>query len=251
MAEQKIRTIGVRDGLWIIRQIIVSYNFRRVSMRIDHMIYFGLVVVSLMLTACGGGGDDEPPAEVTINSASHSGEGCPAGTGDITLSADKKTVSVLFDGYEAEAGAGTGPVGQPGLTTKRVACNLAVSLNIPAGYQAFLIGADFRGAVSLPKDAIAEFSREYFFAAESSPILTETWSGELDNDDIEIFDDLYASSDTQSACGQDVILRSNTSLYVTAPAAGDTALIQMDSFDYQNQQDRTQFDYQFSYVRCS
>ena len=101
-------------------------------MRIDHMKYFGLVVVSLMLTACGGGGggDDEPPAEVTINSASHSGEGCPAGTGDITLSADKKTVSVLFDGYEAEAGAGTGPVGQPGLTTKRVACNLAVSCSL-------------------------------------------------------------------------------------------------------------------------
>jgi len=211
------------------------------------MKYLTPVIFSLLLAACGSGGDSP---EVTINSASHSGAGCPSGTGDIILSADKRTLSVLFDEYQAEAGAGTGVNGGADLTTSRVACNIAVSLHIPSGYQAFLIGADFRGAVSLPAGAVAEFDREYFFAADSSPLLTATWSGEVDNDNIEIFDDLYASSESSSLCGEDVILRSNTSLYVSAPANADTALIQIDSFDYQNQQNKTQFDYQFNYVRC-
>ena len=232
------------------------------------MKYLTLAMFSFFLTACNSGGSDErlsvhidiagalditvaDASLVMINSASHSGAGCPAGTGEVILSSDKKTLSVLFDEYQAEAGFGTGPEDGPGLTTSRVACNIAVSLRIPPGYQAFLIGADFRGAVSLPTGAIAEFNREYFFASESSPVLTATWSGEVDNDSIEIFDDLYADSQSYSKCGEDVILRSNTSLYVAAPADADTALIQMDSFDYQNQQSKTQFDYQLNYVRCS
>lgn len=210
------------------------------------MKYLTLVVFSLALAGCGG---DNP--EVLINSATHSGEGCPAGTGEVILSSDRKTLSVLFEDYNAEAGAGTGPEpDDPGLTISRIACNIAVSLHIPSGYQAFLIGADFRGAVSLPEDGRAEFNREYFFAGDSSPILTASWSDEVD-DDIEIFDDLYADTESYSRCGEDVILRSNTSLLVEVPDAdSDTAIIQIDSFDYQNQQRKTQFDFQFSYARC-
>lgn len=239
-----------------------------------HMKYLTLTILSFILTACNSGGSGvissdaslsvnidiagvldlpiEEASVVTINSASHSGAGCPSGTGEVILSPDKKTLSILFDEYQAEAGFGTGPDEDgPGLTTSRVACNLAISLHIPLGYQAFLIGADFRGAVSLPVGAIAEFNREYFFAAESSPVLTATWSGEVENDSIEIFDDLYADSYSHSRCGEDVILRSNTSLYISAPADADTALIQMDSFDYQNEQSKPRFDYQLSYEQCS
>ena len=212
-----------------------------------HMKNLVLVVFSLMLAACNSG--DIP--EVTINSASHMGAGCPAGTGDITLSSDRRTLSVLFDNYEAVDGLGSAPEGGSDLTTSRVACNMLVSLHIPSGYQAFLVGADFRGSVTLPIDATAQFTREYFFAGDNSPSLTEEWNHEVDNVEIKIFDDLYADAYSYSLCGEDVILRSNTSLYVSAPADGDTALIQLDSFDYLNQPARTQFDYEFSYVRCS
>jgi len=235
------------------------------------MKYLTLVILSLVLTACKSGGsahddfhvhldiaeDSDIAAsgglsEVSISKATHSGAGCPANTGDVTISDDKKTLSILFDEYQAEAGLGTGPAGGAALTTSRVTCNLSVSLKIPAGYRAFLIGADFRGAVSLPEDAIAEFNREYFFASESSPMLTATWSGEVENDSIEISDDLYANvHNNHSRCGEDVILRSNTSLYIAAPADADTALIQMDSLDYQNQQANPRFDYQLSYEKCT
>jgi len=235
----------------------------------NYMKYIKIVFFSLILGGCGGGGDDllldvkidvsipnplpalvETPT-IRINSASTSGAGCPSGSGDVTVSDDARTLSVLFDEYEAIAGVGSGVDGGADVTTRRVACNVSISLHIPTGYQAFLIGADFRGAVSLPKDGIAEFNREYFFASAHSPVLTSTWSGEVDNEDIEISDDLYADSISHHRCGEDVILRSNTSLYITAPATADTALIQMDSLDYENKQYKTQFDYQFSYVKCS
>lgn len=215
----------------------------------ENMKYFTLAIFSLLLTACGG--SDEAP-EVYINSASHSGAGCPSGTGEIVLSSDKKTLSVLFEEYEAVAGIGSGVDGEADVTTSRVACNIAVSLHIPSGYQAFLIGADFRGEVTLPAGAEAKFNREYFFAADSSPILTAIWSDEVDGKVIEIFDDLYADTDSRSLCGEDVILRSNTSLSVSVPDAdADTALIQIDSFDYKNEPYKTQFDYQFNFVKCS
>ncbi len=240
---------------------------------VNNMKYFTLAILGLFLTACGGGGggndnqltvsiglDGEITLplpvltglpEVSINNASYAGNGCPSGTGNVVLSPDKKTLSILFDEFKAEAGLGTGTNGGTDVTTSRAACNIAVSLHIPHGYQAFLIGADFRGAVSLPVDAIAEFNREYFFASESSPVLTASWSRELDNEDIEISDDLYADSYSYSRCGEDVILRSNTSLYISAPADADTALIQIDSFDYKNEQYKSQFNYQLSYEICS
>lgn len=241
------------------------------------MKYFKILMISLILAGCGGGDgkisaevvidtaaevkiDIEVPAllptlvetpTIRINSANTSGAGCPAASSSVTVSDDARTVSVLFDEYEALAGVGSGVDGGADVTTHRVACNIAISLHIPTGFQAFLIGADFRGAVSLPPAGIAEFNREYFFASANSPVLTSTWSGEVDNEDIDISDDLYADSYSHHRCGEDVILRSNTSLYITAPAAADTATIQMDSLDYENKQHKTQFDYQFSYVKCS
>lgn len=232
-----------------------------------------LVVMSSVLVACGGGGSstedheftnvsessvgssdlvvkNEDIPEVLIKKASHSGKGCPSGAGELTYTPDKKTLSVLFEDFLAEAGAGTESDSGSVVTKKRVACSVAITLDVPDGYQAFLIGADFRGAVVLPMGANAEFNREYFFASAKSPILTATWSDETDVD-IDISDDLYVDSYGYTPCGEDVILRNNISLYVSAPADADTALIQLDSVDYQKQQDKAQFDYQFNYVECS
>ena len=212
------------------------------------MKYLTVIIISLMLAACGSG---ETP-EVRINSVAHSGDGCPMGTAGIILAEDKRSLSVTFDGnYEAIAGVGSGENGGADVAVHRIACDIAVSLHIPAGYQAFLIGADYRGGVSLPVGAEAEFNREYFFAGDRSSVLTQNWGNEFEDPSFVISDDLYAEADGGSICGQDIIFRSNTSLYVTAPVDGDTALVQMDSFDYIHQQHRGSFIYEFAYARCS
>ncbi len=223
---------------------------------VKNMKYVTLIMISLFLVGCGSG--DAP--EVTINSVSYNGTGCPADTASIILTADKKTLTVSFGpryagdnapGYEAVAGFGSGQNGSPDVSTDRVACSIAISLHIPSGYQAFLIGAGYRGELSLPVDGEAKFTREYFFAGSRGELVEEAWQGELENEEILFFDELFADSNIYSACGEDVILRTNSSISVSAPVAGDTALIQLDSFDYQNQNYRTQFDYLFNYEKCS
>ena len=53
----------------------------------------------------------------------------------------------------------------------------------------------------------------------------------------------------QASCGNDVILISDTSLFVSVPTADtDTAAIQTDSLDYKNSAD---FNYSLRYEPCS
>lgn len=213
------------------------------------MKYLVAGMLSLGLVGCGSG--DAP--EVRINHVAYSGTGCPADSAKVILQNDRRTVSVLFDNatYQAEAGLGTGENGA-GKKTGRAACDIAISLNIPSGYQAFLVGADFRGSVTLPIGAVAKFNREYFFAGETSPILTGVWEGDKFDEIITLSDDLYAESYSYSRCGEDVTLRSNTSVSIQVDDVNDdTASIQIDSFDYANKEQRAELRYEFVYEQCS
>ena len=209
------------------------------------MKFFLLVFSSVLLVACNGGGDSRdnlPFSEISINSATFSGAGCPGDDDEYLISADKKVISLLLNDYRAEAGFGTDG------NTSRVTCNMAISLDVPMGYRVMLLDADFRGGVSLPdRDSFAEFKREYFFADGSSPILTDHWDGELFNESIQLSDKLEEYGGRLSNCGDDVILRSNTSLYISVPDDGDTSEIAIDSLDFKG---RAQFDYHLNYVAC-
>lgn len=211
------------------------------------------LVSSLLLVACNSSGsknvyvdvgfyEDLPYSEIAINSATFSGLGCPGDKDRYVISADKKVITLLLDSYIAEAGEGTGA------SNSRVTCNMAISLNIPKGYRAMLINADFRGAVTLPDaGSLAEFKREYFFANGSSPILTDRWDGALEAEDIQIFDRMSSYGGELSKCGEDVILRSNTSLYISVPDNAETSEIAIDSLDFKGS---AQLDYRLNYVPC-
>lgn len=199
---------------------------------------------SALLVACNGGNDkhDLPFTDISINNATFSGAGCPGDDDEYIISEDKKVISILLGDYRAEAGFGTDG------NTSRVTCNMAISLDIPTGYRVMLLDADFRGNVSLPDvGSFAEFKREYFFADGSSPILTDHWDGELFNESLQLFDGLKEYGGRLSNCGEDVILRTNTSLYITVPEDADTSEIVIDSLDFKG---RAQFDYHLDYVAC-
>ena len=208
------------------------------------MKWFLILFSSALLVACNGGGDshDLPFSDISINSATFSGAGCPGDDDEYIISEDKKVISILLGDYRAEAGFGTAG------NTSRVTCNMAISLDVPMGYRVMLLDADFRGNVSLPDvGSFAEFKREYFFADGSSPILTDHWDGELFNESVQLFDGLEEYGGRLSNCGDDVILRTNTSLYITVPEDGDTSEIVIDSLDFKG---RAQFDYHLDYVAC-
>jgi hypothetical protein len=79
-----------------------------------------------------------------------SGEGCPETSAEVTVSPDLKDLSVLFDNYYLETGAGTA---DPGKVVLEKSCRIDVDLNIPAGWRYAFASVDYRGYVMLDKHA--------------------------------------------------------------------------------------------------
>lgn len=147
-------------------------------------------------------------AGLRLGKASYGGNGCPAGTAAVALSADKKSLSLRFDRYQVAAGGSR--------SFDRKSCNLAIPLSVPPGISVSVLSVDYRGFNRLPAGAKAQFRAEYFFAGGQGPVLTRAFDGPLQG--------RFALSDAVgtkvwSACGADVILRTNTSLRVSTSGA--------------------------------
>lgn len=176
---------------------------------------------------------------VTIEKVGYAGNGCPSGSASVVLAPDKKSVSVLFDEYIAEAG------GQGQRTFDRKKCDIAFGLKIPSGISVSLIDADYRGFQDLPHGASATFQRDYFFAGSRGPSLTQRWRGQRSGD-FDIRDRLDVFANVWSACGADVILRSKTAATVRTQR-GREALMMVDSADLTA---KTVYRYNFRYRAC-
>ena len=146
---------------------------------------------------------------LSLGKASYGGTGCPAGTAAVALSSDKKSLSLRFDRYEVQAGGSR--------TFDRKSCNLAVPLRVPSGLSVAVVAVQYRGVNRLPPGAKAQFRAEYFFAGGQGPVSTRTFNGPLQGR-FSFADKLTAKSRVWSACGADVILRTNTSLRVSTAA---------------------------------
>jgi len=155
------------------------------------------------------------------------------------LAPDKKSVSVLFDDYIAEAG------GQGQRNFSRKKCDLAFGLKVPSGISVSLIDADYRGFTDLPNRAKASFTRDYFFAGTRGPSLSKSWRGAR-SDDFTIKDRLNVFANVWSPCGADVILRSKTAATVRT-RRGQEAMMMVDSADLST---KTVFRYNFQYRTC-
>ena len=198
-----------------------------------------LATTALLLAAMQSAQAHPPLIGVTLTDVGYGGNGCPAGSASVTLAADKKSVSMLFDDYTAEAGA-------PGERTRsRKKCDIAFSLKVPNGISVSMVDADYRGFLDLPHGAKARFTRDYFFAGTRGPRLRANWRGQMD-DDFLIKDRLGVFAQTWSACGADVILRSKTAAYVST-RRGREAMMTVDSVDLTT---KTIFQYNFRYRAC-
>ncbi|RVU83724.1 DUF4360 domain-containing protein [Leucothrix sargassi] len=179
-------------------------------------------------------------SNIQVQNVGYAGNGCPAGSASVVISPDKKSVSLLFDEYIAEAG------GQGQRTFDRKKCDIAFGLKIPSGISVSLIDADYRGYNDLPRGSRATFTRDYFFAGTRGPSLTKTWSGSRSNDFI-VKDRLGVMANVWSACGADVILRSKTAATVRTQR-GNEALMMVDSADLNT---KTVYRYNFRYRACN
>jgi hypothetical protein len=162
---------------------------------------------------------------ITLGQPGYGGNGCPAGSADATLSPDQKSITILFDQFLVEAGSN-------GKRLDRKSCNIAIPVHVPQGFSVSIVDVDYRGYVSLPKQAEARLSSEYFFAGGSGPKFVRQFLGRTD-EDYEVRDTLGILARVWSPCGASTLLRVNTSMLVRTNSKLEDALATVDSADIQ------------------
>ena len=161
--------------------------------------------------------------DISLGVPGYGGSGCPDASVSATLSPDAKSLSLLFDAYQVEAGGVTGK------TFDRKSCNVAIPVHVPQGLSISVLAIDYRGYNNLPAGANSQFNVEYFFAGSRGPSFQKTFTGVKD-DNYLIQNQLAAQAIVWSACGVDVNLRTNSSIRVTTKN-NKQALATVDSED--------------------
>ena len=146
--------------------------------------------------------------DISLGTPGYGGTGCPGGSVSATLSPDAKSLSLLFDVYTVEAGGDTGK------RFDRKSCNIAIPVHVPNGISVSVLAIDYRGYNNVPAGTSSQFAVEYFFAGARGPTFQKLFRGPKDEDYL-IHNQLNAESIVWSACGEDVNLRTNSSIRVT------------------------------------
>jgi len=161
--------------------------------------------------------------DISLGTPGYGGPGCPAGSVSVTLSPDAKSLSLLFDQYQVAVGGTTGK------SFDRKSCNIAIPVHVPQGLSVSVLKIDFRGFNHLPTAATSQFNVEYFFAGTKGPAFERKFRGPLDEDYL-VNNNLAVQAISWSACGEDVNLRTNSSMRVRT-AGNKEAMASIDSED--------------------
>ncbi len=176
--------------------------------------------------------------DIQLGTPAYGGNGCPAGTASAVLSQDAKSLSLIFDQFVVEAGGAA-------RTLERKSCNVAIPVHIPQGFSVSVVNVDYRGYVSLPAQASARMTAEYFLAGSVGPRFDKMFLGKTDTD-YQFSNQLDINAQVWSPCGADTILRVNAAMLVKTNRYNDQAIATVDSADF-----KTGILYQLQWKRCS
>jgi hypothetical protein len=165
-----------------------------------------------------------PLAQASPGAPVYQGTGCPPDTAETVWSEENATLTVLFSRFVVEAGGATGSGAMRG------ACDLALPIDVPAGYQLGVYKIDYRGFVSLPKKGAADLSVDLSVGSgKIAPFhrhLPWTQSGEFT-----LTDTIGAGQMKWTGCGERVTLQLHSELSVQSNAQNEQALASLDSAD--------------------
>lgn len=180
---------------------------------------------------------DFTPNDIQLGQPAYGGNGCPAGSASAVLSPDNKSLSILFDQFIVEAGGANG-------TMNRKSCNIAIPVHVPQGYSLSIIAVDYRGYVSLPDQARARMTAEYFLAGSIGPRFDKMFVGRTDTD-YTFSNDIGVQAQVWSPCGADTTLRVNAAMLVQTNRYRDAAMATVDSADF-----KSGLIYKFQWKTC-
>jgi len=150
---------------------------------------------------------DPPPQQVSIASASYSGNGCPQGSVSSVISDDKSVVTFGFDRFQAIIG----PKAAQSERSKN--CQIHLNLRYPSGFQLSLMEATYHGYVRLDDGVSASFISSYYFsqnAGNTASSRADLRGAEYKSGKIyEKKDSIEHGSTVWSPCGANGILNVN------------------------------------------
>ncbi|KAH6681350.1 hypothetical protein B0J14DRAFT_613341 [Halenospora varia] len=168
-----------------------------------------------------------PPADqITIDSASSSGNGCPQGSVSTTLSPDKTVITFGFDAFQTYIG----PTAAQADRTK--SCQLHLSLKYPSGFQYSVTDATYHGYARLDPGVTGNFLSTYYFSQSASQTCTTktSISGKewLTGQVYTKADHVETTSVIWSPCGATGLLNINNRIALTSTNASATGEVSND-----------------------
>jgi Domain of unknown function (DUF4360) len=174
------------------------------------LVFAGLV--SLLQPSIAGAKKTSPtdagPADVTIESVTYSGSGCPSGSAVTSITPDGQTFEIGFSSYIAAVGQSL-----PASEARRD-CVLVVDFAVPRDSTYSVANVEYRGFAELDSDVVGSRASTYHFAGEPpDPVLKDDLVGPMD-DVYDFADQPFSSGPLTSACGKGHRLRIHTAVKV-------------------------------------
>lgn len=153
------------------------------------------------------------PADASVQVVTVNGSGCPAGSGDATLSDDGFSFTITSTPYFASAGLGAGPL------DFRKNCQYSVQVNRPEGWTYAVAGVEASGFAFLSAGATGLSRSSIFFQGQATTtVLSRTFTGPL-SDNWQTKDSIGLASLVYAPCGVERNLNINTELRVVRGTA--------------------------------
>lgn len=168
------------------------------------------------------------PGGVQLGTPSYGGSGCPQGSAAAVLAPDGSALSLLFDRFTVEAGGATGR------RIDRKNCQIAVPLQVPAGYSVTILQVDYRGFVAAPAGSRVRMDSEHWLVGSGSDGNSLKFAQDIMgpiNTNVTYSNQVPVETVVTSACGAAINLRSSASLMAMASSMSFETLASIDSAD--------------------
>ncbi|KAI1488037.1 hypothetical protein F5X96DRAFT_109809 [Biscogniauxia mediterranea] len=172
-------------------------------------------------------GDLPSPDEVSIVSATASGNGCPQGTVTTNISPDRTVLTFGFDAFQTYIGPGTV------ISDRSKNCQLHLNLKYPGGFQFAVVESTYHGYAQLEEGITGTFYSTYYFSQDAAATTTTQTSiqggGLWEGGDVYTKQDqVPTASVIWSPCGATGILNVNNRIALTSSNASASGQISDD-----------------------
>ncbi|KAI1635540.1 hypothetical protein F4809DRAFT_642418 [Biscogniauxia mediterranea] len=172
-------------------------------------------------------GDLPSPDEISIVSATASGNGCPQGTVTTNISPDRTVLTFGFDAFQTYIGPGTV------ISDRSKNCQLHLNLKYPGGFQFAVVESTYHGYAQLEEGITGTFYSTYYFSQDAAATTTTQTSiqggGLWEGGDVYTKQDqVPTASIIWSPCGATGILNVNNRIALTSSNASASGQISDD-----------------------